>query len=446
MHAVFHNTPSPNPLKRAKCWLFLLVFGFPGWLAGQSPENLEKVVLQLRWEYEFQFAGFIAAKELGYYRDAGLDVEIRELGFDGSVYEELRSGRAQYAVGTTDAIVERANGTPVVALAAIFQHTPFIILSRADAGIRSPEDLVGQTVSVYGTNTTIFDAMLQYEGVDPDRIDIIPYDQDYSRIASGEVSATSAMLTLQPYVFEQMGIEYSVMDPRTYGIDFYGNILITLEDEILEHPDRVSAFREASLQGWRYALDNSAEIIDLYLNEYSPDIERGLFEFEASQNRDLINPELIEIGHMNPGRWEHIAGTYRDLGIIRNEVGVDEFLYDPYPVQDLTAMWRMIGILSGLTLLVTIIAVTLRVLNVRLKKAEAEKQTKIEELKGALSEIKTLRDMLPICAACKKIRDDEGFWENVETYITKHTSTVFSHGICPECVEELYPEQTLSKT
>jgi len=184
----------------------------------------------------------------------------------------------------------------------------------------------------------------------------------------------------------------------------------------------------------------------LYLNEYSPDIERGLFEFEASQNRDLINPELIEIGHMNPGRWEHIAGTYRDLGIIRNEVGVDEFLYDPYPVQDLTAMWRMIGILSGLTLLVTIIAVTLRVLNVRLKKAEAEKQTKIEELKGALSEIKTLRDMLPICAACKKIRDDEGFWENVETYITKHTSTVFSHGICPECVEELYPEQTLSKT
>ena len=154
----------------------------------------------------------------------------------------------------------------------------------------------------------------------------------------------------------------------------------------------------------------------------------------------LIQPELIEIGHMNPGRWEHIGSVYRNLGIINEDVVLDDFLYDPNPVQDLTALWRTIGLLSGLTVLVSVIAVSLNVLNVRLKKVQKEKQEKIEELGTALSEIKTLRGMLPICAECKKIRDDEGYWEQLESYVSRHTSAVFSHGICPGCMVKLYPD------
>ena len=65
---------------------------------------------------------------------------------------------------------------------------------------------------------------------------------------------------------------------------------------------------------------------------------------------------------------------------------------------------------------------------------------KVEELRQAFEQIKTLRGIVPICMHCKKIRDDQGFWSQVETYVRKHTEAQFSHSICPACVKEFYPE------
>ena len=74
----------------------------------------------------------------------------------------------------------------------------------------------------------------------------------------------------------------------------------------------------------------------------------------------------------------------------------------------------------------------------RLKNIELVKAN--EELTKALAEVKTLSGLLPICASCKKIRDDSGYWEQIEEYITERSDTQFSHGICPECMKKLYPE------
>ena len=74
------------------------------------------------------------------------------------------------------------------------------------------------------------------------------------------------------------------------------------------------------------------------------------------------------------------------------------------------------------------------------KKIEAEREEIINELKKALAEIKTLKGIVPICASCKKIRDDKGYWEQVESYIGRHTDAKFSHGICSECEKKLYAE------
>lgn len=73
------------------------------------------------------------------------------------------------------------------------------------------------------------------------------------------------------------------------------------------------------------------------------------------------------------------------------------------------------------------------------RRNEEERERLFNDLKGALAKIKKLNALLPICASCKKIRDDEGYWSQVEAYISKHTDTVFSHGICPECLKKLYP-------
>jgi len=71
-----------------------------------------------------------------------------------------------------------------------------------------------------------------------------------------------------------------------------------------------------------------------------------------------------------------------------------------------------------------------------LREKEKQQQALISQLKEALAEIKTLKGYIPICASCKKIRDDEGYWNQLEIYISKHTDAVFSHGLCPECAEQ----------
>jgi PleD family two-component response regulator len=67
------------------------------------------------------------------------------------------------------------------------------------------------------------------------------------------------------------------------------------------------------------------------------------------------------------------------------------------------------------------------------------------ELQKALDEVRQLRGILPICANCKSIRDDQGYWEQIETYISNHSEAVFSHSICPDCVKKLYPDLNLPK-
>jgi hypothetical protein len=80
------------------------------------------------------------------------------------------------------------------------------------------------------------------------------------------------------------------------------------------------------------------------------------------------------------------------------------------------------------------------------KKAEQERDRVIVALKKkSLSEVKTLRGFLPICSVCKKIRDDKGYWNQIEAYITKHSDAVFSHGICQECAQKQYPFLNLAK-
>ncbi len=79
----------------------------------------------------------------------------------------------------------------------------------------------------------------------------------------------------------------------------------------------------------------------------------------------------------------------------------------------------------------------------RRKAEEQERLRLIQELTDALAQVKTLSGLLPICASCKKIRNDNGYWEAVETYVSEHSDADFTHGICPECVQRLYPEYSL---
>ena len=74
------------------------------------------------------------------------------------------------------------------------------------------------------------------------------------------------------------------------------------------------------------------------------------------------------------------------------------------------------------------------------KNAEKERERLIQELKEALAKVKTLRGLIPICSSCKNIRDDRGYWNQVEAYIVAHSDAEFSHGFCPDCMKKLFPD------
>ncbi len=75
------------------------------------------------------------------------------------------------------------------------------------------------------------------------------------------------------------------------------------------------------------------------------------------------------------------------------------------------------------------------------KMADKDRENVIRSLKSALDEVKILKGLIPICASCKKIRDDKGYWNQIESYIEKHSDAAFSHGLCPDCIDEMYGEK-----
>ena len=314
--------------------LFLFFF----WAVSVSAQNLslnkplEVINLQLRWKHQFQFAGYYAALEKGYYRDVGLDVRIHE-GAPGKVpVDEVMAERADYGTANSEVLLARLKGGPLVALAVIFQHSPSVLLVRADSGIRTPHDLVGRKVMLMGgKHDTDFYAMFLREGVRPESIDIRPSSFEIDDLISGKVDAFNSYLTNEPFALKQRGVEFTVINPSHYGIDYYGDILFTTEREIADHPQRARAFREASLRGWRYAMDHPDEMIDLLLNKYRVKKTREHLEFEEKTSRSLILPDLVEIGHMNPGRWRGMVEALKSSGMADNDALLEGFIYDPDP-------------------------------------------------------------------------------------------------------------------
>jgi len=229
---------------------------------------LEAVSLQLKWKHQFQFAGHYAAVEQGFYRDAGLDVTIREGGPGVDVAETVASGTANFGVCSASVLREWAVGRRLVVLAAIFQRSPAVILVARRADIGSVSDLRGRTLMDAPGSDEIA-AMLKGEGVDYEALPRMAHEGNPRDLLAGRADAMVAYSTNEPFVLEQLGAAYRTFAPSAYGIDFYGDNLCASEAEVKAHPNRVAAFRAASLKGWAYALEHKEAVVDLILNSYS---------------------------------------------------------------------------------------------------------------------------------------------------------------------------------
>ena len=345
----------------------------------------EIIDLQLRWHHQFQFAGYYAAVEKGFYKEEGLDVLIHAGDPAHQPVPEVLAGHVQYAEGNSEVLYQRLLGKPLVALAAIFQHSPSVLLTRRDSGIESVHDLMGKRVMLMNmTEDADFLSMFLNEDVSLSQAQIIPSSYNINDLISGKVDAFNSYTTNEPYLLKQRNIAYNIIDPSTYRIDFYSDILFTSEAELRDHPKRVEAMRRATLKGWRYAMDHPDEIITLLLEKYHVEKTREHLEFEAAEMRKLIFPDLIEIGHMNPGRWQHMADTFVKAGLIKPGYKLDGFIYDPSPKQ--APAWVFPLLIAVLIILTIVSAITyyLHRLNRRLTKTQGILSESEERLRLAL--------------------------------------------------------------
>lgn len=342
-------------------------------MAGAQADEGGSVTLQLRWRHQFQFAGYYAALEKGYYRDAGLDVRLEEAKPGVNPLETVLEGKAQYGVGTSELLLERQRGVPVVVLGVIFQHSPLAIAARRTDGIINIHSLAGQRVMIEPGAAELL-AYLRHEGIDPDSLKVQDHGQTVEDLLAGRVDAMSVYITDELYELRQKKVDAQLFRPEAGGVDFYGDNLFTTQAELDAHPDRVRAFRAASLKGWAYAMEHPQEIIDLILARYSSRHSREHLLFEAEQMASLIQPHMVEIGYMHPGRWQHIQGTYAELGLVPPGMKMDGFLYATAPHSVLPVwLWPALGAAFVLGLVVA--GAVLAILSYRRRMAALESRS-----------------------------------------------------------------------
>jgi PAS domain S-box-containing protein len=376
-------------------WFSYAFFGIA--LAITKVQATETVNLQLRWHHQFQFAGYYAAIEKGYYRKAGLEVILNEASPGKTPIQQVLQGHAQYGEANSELLLARLRGEPLVALAAIYQHSPSILLSRKDSGILSPEDLIGKKVMMVDqSEDTDFVAMFHNEGLDINNIQIIPSSYNIQDMVDGKVAAFNAYLSNEPYILKQQGIEYMTLNPRNYGVDFYSDILFTSEQEIKDHPERVKAFREASLEGWRYAMDHPQEIIDLLINKYQVSKARAHLEFEAEAMQTLIMPDLIEIGHMNPWRWQHMTQTFVSNGMVANDQLLQGFIYNSDPVSDRKKLIKYVWAAITTSIIISVLALLIYVAYRSLKRENTLRKQIELELQSSKNRFKAIFNQAPL--------------------------------------------------
>lgn len=309
---------------------------------GEPPP--EKVVLQLSFTPQFEFAGYYAADFRGFFAEEGLDVEMREGGVSRRPGVELTEGRAHYGTGSATYLLDRLNGAPLVLVTSVYQHSLLALMAPIQSGIRSPEDLRGKRVATSGRHPEIA-AMLEAEGVPPDGIVRVEDKWEVNEILTGEADAQTVFITDVPFDMEQLGVRVRLIRPQDYGVDFYGDSLFTSEAELRARPKRVAAMRRAVLRGWEYALANPEEVIDHIIRKFPnrpAKVTRERLRYEARQIARQINADLLELGHVNPQRWRRTGEIFVQLGLARNLDRLDGF-FAPAAVRQANAIPRWVS-------------------------------------------------------------------------------------------------------
>jgi len=292
----------------------------------------QKITLQLNWLHQYQFAGYYMAKEKGFYKDAGIDVDIKELKFGMNALRTIEEKKADFAIGRSSLLIDKAKGKDIVALLGVFQDSPLVLVVKKDSGIKRIEDLKNKKVMITedARGTASILAMLSSKKIFQDDFIVQKHSFNLDDLISNKTDAMASYLSNEPTRLENKGIEYTVFDPKVYGFNFYSDILFTSSDFIDKNDALTKSFYKATIQGWKYAFDNIGKTAQLIHSKYNTQNKSFLdLVSEAEVLKKLAYTDLVkEIGCLEKDKLQDIVNVYKVMGLMEDDIDLDEFVYE----------------------------------------------------------------------------------------------------------------------
>ena len=293
---------------------------------------LTKVRLQLQWVAQSQFAGFFAAVNKGYYKDLGLDVEIKLGGPDIVPQQVVASDGAEFGIAwVPKMLASREAGADLVDIAQVFQRSGSLEVAFKEKNITKPEDWKGKKVGTWGFgNEPELYAAMRKAGIDPTKasdVTIVKQPFDMSLLLNGDVDAAQAMIYNEyAQVLEQKnpktGALYQPSDLNVIDFNQVGTAM--LQDHIFVrsswlaksgNEDIATKFLQASFKGWIFCRDSQKECVDVVLKAGTT-LGAGHMTWQLNEVNALIWPSPAGIGAMDKAAWDqtvNISVTYQVL-------------------------------------------------------------------------------------------------------------------------------------
>jgi NitT/TauT family transport system substrate-binding protein len=293
-------------------------------------ESVDSISLQLQWLTQAQFAGYYAAADEGIYERYCLDVEIREGGVDIAPHQQLASGAVDFAVSwVPKALVPREEGMDIVNVAQVFQRSGTLQVSWADAGIDGPADLAGKVVGNWGWgNEFELLAGSRKAGLDPSSdYELVQQSFDMLALLNGEIDAAQAMIyneyaqmleSLNPATGKRVTEDdLSIIDWNDEGTAMLNDALWADGTRLgdADYADITTRFVAASLEGWMYCRDNSADCVEIVLNNGSS-LGASHQAWQMNEINGLIWPSPDGVGVMDEGLWAQTIDVATSQGIL----------------------------------------------------------------------------------------------------------------------------------
>jgi len=301
----------PNLMKNF-IYIFLLFIVSLNANESQNIVPLQKISLQFQWKYQFQFAGFIVAKEKGYYKDAGLDVNIVEYN-NTDLISDLMSSKVDFIINNSTLIYKNKKLLPITMLASYFQRSPLIIVTQPK--IKRVLDLKGKIIMLSDDDLKYspISRLLEHFGLNTKNTHFIEQTFSLDSFINKKVDALAIFSSNEIYILDKKHVSYNIIDPVEYGFSTNAINLFTTNRMIEENPQLINKFLEANKKGWKYALNNIDEVVKLIHDKYNSKTDLATLKFEAQETKKLMMTNLYDIGSIN---YEFVKNTYDRL--VRN--------------------------------------------------------------------------------------------------------------------------------